>query len=116
MQGGGIRRAIHKQQTIINEYLESPNGRLTGCPVCLSRCRLASIPYLCMMPLLSMITPKIIFYFLSLPALVGKQCSKGEWLQLTALNFLPWDFLLVKKLEIKKTKTTFIISVLKVVY
>ena len=45
MQGGGIRRAIHKQQTIINEYLASPNGRLTGCPVCLSRCRLASIPY-----------------------------------------------------------------------
>ena len=23
-----------------------------------------------------------------------------------ALNFLPWEFLLVKKLEIKKTKTT----------
>ena len=33
-----------------------------------------------------------------------------------ALNFLPWEFLLVKMLEIKKTKTTFIISVLKVVY
>ena len=33
-----------------------------------------------------------------------------------ALNFLPWEFLLIKKLEIEKTKTTFIISVLKVVY
>ena len=29
---------------------------------------------------------------------------------------LPWEFFLVKKLEIEKTKTTFIISVLKVVY
>jgi hypothetical protein len=33
-----------------------------------------------------------------------------------ALDFLPWEFLLVKKLEIQKTKTSFIISVLKVVY
>jgi hypothetical protein len=33
-----------------------------------------------------------------------------------ALNFLPWEFLLIKKLEIQKTKATFIISVLKVVY
>ena len=33
-----------------------------------------------------------------------------------ALNFLPWEFLLIKKLEIEKTKTTFIISVLKVTY
>ena len=33
----------------------------------------------------------------------------------TALNFLPWEFLLLKKLEIEKTKTSFIISVLKVV-
>ena len=33
-----------------------------------------------------------------------------------ALNFLPWEFLLVKKLEIEKIKTTFMISVLKVVY
>ena len=32
-----------------------------------------------------------------------------------ALNFLPWDFLLIKKLEINKTKTTFIMTVLKVV-
>ena len=31
-------------------------------------------------------------------------------------DFLPWEFLLIKKLEIEKTKTTFIISVLKVVY
>ena len=30
--------------------------------------------------------------------------------------FLPWEFLLIKKLEIEKTKTTFVISVLKVVY
>jgi hypothetical protein len=30
--------------------------------------------------------------------------------------FLPWEFLLVKKLEIEKTKTNFVISVLKVVY
>ena len=34
----------------------------------------------------------------------------------TELNFLLWEFLLVKKSEIEKTKTTFIISVLKVVY
>ena len=32
------------------------------------------------------------------------------------LNFLPWEFLLVKKLKIDKTKATFVISVLKVVY
>ena len=31
-------------------------------------------------------------------------------------DFLPWEFLLVKKLEIEKTKTTFIILLLKVVY
>ena len=31
-----------------------------------------------------------------------------------ALNFLLWEFLLVKRLEIEKTKTTFVISVLKV--
>ena len=30
-----------------------------------------------------------------------------------ALNFLPWEFLIIKKLEIVKTKPTFIISVLK---
>ena len=45
--------------------------------------------------------------------------SKAELQQVGiffAINFLPWDFLLIKKLEIKKTKTTFIISVLKVVY
>ena len=41
---------------------------------------------------------------------------KVELLQLQALNFLPWAFSLVKKLEIEKTKTTFIISVLKCVY
>ena len=36
---------------------------------------------------------------------------------LIKLNYFPWEFLLAKKLEIeKKTKTTFIISVLKVVY
>ena len=39
---------------------------------------------------------------------------KAELRQLNALNFLPWEFLL-KKLEIEKTETTFIISVLKVV-
>ena len=33
-----------------------------------------------------------------------------------ALNFLPWKFLLIKKLEIEKTKTTFIIPVLKVLH
>ena len=31
-------------------------------------------------------------------------------------DFLPWEFLFIKKLEIEKTKTTFTISVLKVVY
>ena len=33
-----------------------------------------------------------------------------------ALNFLPWELLLIKKLGFEKTKTTFVISVLKVVY
>ena len=33
-----------------------------------------------------------------------------------ALNFLPREILLVKKWEIEKTKTSFIISVLKVKY
>ena len=31
-------------------------------------------------------------------------------------DYLPCEFLLIKKLEIEETKTTFIISVLKVVY
>ena len=31
-------------------------------------------------------------------------------------DYLPWEFLLIKKLEIEKTKTAFIISVFKVVY
>ena len=46
-------------------------------------------------------------------------CTKAELTQVGiyfALNFLPWEFLLIKKLEIEKTKATFIISVLKVVY
>ena len=34
----------------------------------------------------------------------------------SALNWFAWDILLVKKLEIEKAKTTFIVSVLKVVY
>ena len=41
---------------------------------------------------------------------------KLNYCSLTALNFLPWDFVIVKKLEIEKTKIFFIISVLKVVY
>ena len=31
-------------------------------------------------------------------------------------DFLPWEVLLIKKLEIEKTKPTFIISVLKVLH
>ena len=34
--------------------------------------------------------------------------DKAELLQLNQLNFLPWEFLLVKKLEIEKPKTTII--------
>ena len=41
---------------------------------------------------------------------------KLNYCSLSALNFLSWEFLLVKKLEIEKTKTTFIISVFKVVF
>ena len=41
---------------------------------------------------------------------VGKRGLKLNYCSETALNFLPWEFLLVKKLEIKKTKTTFIMS------
>ena len=42
---------------------------------------------------------------------------KAELLQLNRTQFpsRPWEFLLVKKLEIEKTKTTFITPVLKVV-
>ena len=41
-------------------------------------------------------------------------CTKAELPQVGryfffALNFLPWEFLLIKKLEIEKTKPTFII-------
>ena len=32
--------------------------------------------------------------------------SKAELLQLNGTQFLPWEFLLIKKLEIGKTKTT----------
>ena len=38
---------------------------------------------------------------------------KAELLQKTELNFLPREFLLVKKLEIEKTKNTFVILDLK---
>jgi hypothetical protein len=41
---------------------------------------------------------------------------KAELLQLNRTQFLPWAIMLVKKLEIEKTKTTFNISVLKVMY
>ena len=55
----------------------------------------------------------------SAPHIVLKSCSTKAELPLEgiffALNYLPWEFVLVKKLEIEKTKTTFIISVLKVV-
>ena len=49
----------------------------------------------------------------------NKQIPKAELPKVGiffALNFLLWEFLLIKKLEIEKTKTTFILSVLKVVY
>ena len=46
----------------------------------------------------------------------GKSFLKLNYRSYAALNFLPWEFLLVKKVEIEKTKTTFIISVLKFVY
>ena len=42
--------------------------------------------------------------------------SKAELLQLNRIQFPSLGIFLVKKLEIEKTKTTFIISVLKVVY
>ena len=54
--------------------------------------------------------------------LVGFFCEKiGMWTSLLGLLlFFPrtdsWEILLVKKLEIEKPKTTFIISVLKVVF
>ena len=46
----------------------------------------------------------------------SKYVLKLNYCSKIALNFLPWEFLLVKKLEIENTKTTFIILVLKVVY
>ena len=42
--------------------------------------------------------------------------AKAELLQLNRTQFPSLDFLLVKKLEIEKTKTIFLMSVLKVVY
>ena len=42
--------------------------------------------------------------------------SKAELLQLNRTQFPSLGLLLVKKLEIEKNKTTFIISVFKVVY
>jgi hypothetical protein len=50
---------------------------------------------------------------------INLRTSKAELPQVGiffALNFLPWEFLSMKKLEIEKTKLSFIISVLKVVY
>ena len=42
---------------------------------------------------------------------------KAELLQLKPLvHFFAWEILLIKKLEIEKTKPTFIVSVLKVEY
>ena len=47
-------------------------------------------------------------------------CAKVEFAKegilFSRTDFLPWEFLLTKKLEIEKTKTTLIISVLKVEY
>ena len=56
---------------------------------------------------------KVRKYFMDTPK---RSKNKAELLQLNVLNYLPWEILLVKKLDIEKTKTTFIISVLKVVY
>ena len=50
-------------------------------------------------------------------------CTSGSWIcrryffsqtDFYGTDFLPWEFLLIQKLEIEKTKTTFIISVLTV--
>ena len=42
--------------------------------------------------------------------------TKAQLLLLKLIHLFATDILLVKKLEIEKTKTTFVISVLKVVY
>ena len=42
--------------------------------------------------------------------------TKAEFAVVGITDFLHWEFLLVKNLEIEKTKTTFITPVLKVVY
>ena len=42
--------------------------------------------------------------------------TKAELLQLKLIHFFASELLLMKKLEIEKTKPTFIISVLKVEY
>ena len=44
------------------------------------------------------------------------KANNAEKVFFSTNRFLPWEILLVKKLEIEKTKPTFIISVLKVVY
>ena len=46
----------------------------------------------------------------------GKQHSKAELLQLKLIHLFARELFLMKKLEIEKTKPTFIISVLKVEY
>ena len=48
-----------------------------------------------------------------IPSPFGSGQPKAE---LVKVNYLPEPILLIKKLEIEKIKTTFIISVLKVVY
>ena len=57
-----------------------------------------------------------------MPRCILRQDAKAELPQVGiffALNFLPWEFLLIKKLEIQKTKTTqyttFKTDILKVV-
>ena len=50
------------------------------------------------------------------PTVRKKKCSKAKSLQLKLIHIFARAISLMKKLEIEKTKPTFIISVLKVVY
>ena len=44
------------------------------------------------------------------------KANNAEKVFFSANRFLPWEILLVKKMEIEKTKTTFVVSVFKFVY
>ena len=60
--------------------------------------------------------PSISYFEILISVISYQSNTKAELVQVTKFQLFAWENLLIKKLEIQKTKPTFIISVLKVEY